>query len=338
MRNRRVILSSRPQAIPQAEHFSIDEAPVEKPGDGQILVRLEYLSVEPAMRGWLADTDNYSAPVGIGDVMRALSAGRVVESRHPAYRPGQAVMGWFGWQEWATVDASAVVRVIAEEDLPLSLSLGVLGLNGVTALLALESIGNPKAGETVLVSTAAGAVGSAVGQLAKMKGARTVGITGGDVKAKLCRDEFGYDAVVDYHAYGADAEGLDAAIAERCPDGVDVFFDNTSGPIADAAFRNLAVRSRVVVCGTAAISKWNPVPEGPRLSRIILTRRVRVEGFVIFDHMDRFDEASARLAQMVREGVLAYREEVDEGLDACSGAIAALYDGQNLGKKVIRLA
>jgi NADPH-dependent curcumin reductase CurA len=262
MMNRQVVLVARPKGVAQARHFAIREAPVLAPADGQILVRNNFLSVEPATRGWIADTGNYSAAVELQSVMRALAVGDVVESRHPDFRPGDVVTGWFGWQEFATLDASAVMRNVIETDLPRSLALGVLGINGVTALLALTLIGEPKAGDHVLVSTAAGAVGSAVGQIAKILGCRTTGIAGGPQKAAQCLDLFGYDAAIDYKAPGM-AAALDAA----CPGGVQVYFDNTAGAISDAVYPRLAVGARVVICGTASIASWDPWPTGPRVER-----------------------------------------------------------------------
>ena len=236
MINRQVVLVSRPSGRGAGREFRHSRGPCRFPADGQILVRNEFLSVEPAMRGWIADRGNYSAPVAIGSTMRALAVGEIVESRHPDYRPGEIVSGWFGWQEWATVDASAIVRRVVESDLPHSLALGVLGINGVTALIGLTVIGEPKPGETVLVSTAAGAVGSAVGQIAKILGCRSVGIAGGPDKVAQCLDVFGYDAAIDYKA-----PGLGEAIDKACPDGVNVYFDNTSGVISDAVHPRLAV-------------------------------------------------------------------------------------------------
>lgn len=329
-----VRVKARPQGIPGSEHFEIATGPVIAPNEGQITVRNRFLSVEPAMRGWLADQNNYSPPVPVGEVMRAFAVCEVVASRHPEAREGDAVMGLFGWQEFATVGADAVVRKVTETDLPLSLSLGVLGLNGVTAYFGLLDVGQAKAGETVAVSTAAGAVGSAVGQIAKIIGCRTVGIAGGATKTGLCTELFGYDAALDYKALG---EGLEAAIGEACPKGIDVYFDNVAGAISDQVVQHLALRARVVICGTASISRWSPVPAGPRRERILLTKRARMEGFIIFDYRERYEEAIGRLADWVRAGRLRYQEDVLDGIEACPGAIAGLYQGSNLGKRLIRL-
>jgi len=333
-RNRQVRLKSRPNGIPQAEHFEIVETATPELHDGQILVRNEYLSVEPAMRGWVNAVANYSTPVGIGEVMRAFAAGKVVASRHSGFAEGDAVMGMLGWQDYAVSDGGTITRKVKETDLPLSLSLGVLGLNGVTAYFGLLDVGQPRPGDTVAVSTAAGAVGSAVGQIAKIMGCRTVGIAGGAIKTKLCHDEFGYDATLDYKA----EKNLAAALSAACPRGVDVYFDNTAGQISDAVLAQLAVGARVVVCGTASVASWEPPPVGPRVERHLLVKRARIAGFLVFDYRHRYEEAVARLAGWVREGRIRYREEISDGIEHCPGAIAELYRGENLGKRLIRLA
>lgn len=332
MNNRQVRLKSRPSGIPQAEHFEIVDAAVPELAQGQVLVRNIYLSVDPAMRGWIVDKVGYSKPVGIGEVMRSFASGRVEASHHPDYAVGDLVTGMFGWQDYAVVEASAIERKIAETDLPLSTSLGVLGLNGVTAYFGLLEIGQPVAGETVVVSTAAGAVGSCVGQIAKAIGCRTVGIAGGAVKTRLCREEFGFDAVIDYKS-----DDLDAKLAQACPDGVDVYFDNTAGAISDAVMKQLRVGARIVICGTASVSSWDPIPSGPRVERHLLVKRARMQGFVVLDYAARYGEAREKLAQWVRSGEIRYREDILDGIEHAPDAIAGLYRGENLGKRLIRL-
>lgn len=331
--NRQVLLKARPAGIPESEHFEIVAGPVPAVGDGQILVRNHYLSVEPAMRGWVSAVANYSEPVAIGAVMRSLAAGRIEESRHPEFRAGDLVTGWFGWQDYAAVTAQAVESRVTDSDLPLSAALGVLGLNGITAYFGLLDVGQLNTGETVVVSTAAGAVGSCAGQIAKIKGCRAVGIAGGPEKARLCREEFSYDVAIDYKA-----DDVGAALAAACPDGVDVYYDNTAGAISDAVCRNLRVGARVVICGTASIASWDPVPQGPRVERHLLVKRARMQGFIIFDYAARFAEARAALAQWVRSGAIRYREDILEGIDQAPGAIAGLYRGENLGKRLVRIA
>lgn len=330
--NRQVRLKARPNGIPQAEHFEIVNAPLPDLSNRQFLVRNEFLSVEPAMRGWVSAVANYATPVGIGETMRSFSAGTVVASRHPGYAEGDRVMGMLGWQHFAISDGSNITRKVKETDLPLSLSLGVLGLNGITAYFGLLDVGSPRPGDTVVVSTAAGAVGSAVGQIAKLMGCRTVGLTGGPEKVALCKDAFGYDSAIDYKA-GNIAEALAAA----CPRGVDIYYDNTAGAISDTVMTQLAMGARVVICGTASVASWDPPPNGPRVERHLLVRRARMQGFIIFDYQHRYEEAIARLAAWVREGSLRYREDIIDGLEHCPGAIAELYRGENLGKRLVRI-
>ncbi len=330
--NRQVRLAARPDGVPEARHFEIVAEPIAAVQAGQVRIRNLYLSVEPAMRGWVNAVGNYSAPVAVGAVMRSIAAGVVEESRAPGVAPGDRVTGMFGWQDYAVVDAARIEQVVRERDLPLSTALGVLGINGVTAHYGLLQIGQPRAGETVVVSTAAGAVGSCVGQIARIMGCRTVGITGGSLKQQLCRDEFGFDAVIDYKA-----AGFEQALQRACPDGVDIYFDNTSGAISDAVTGHLNTGARIVVCGTAAVSRWDPPPSGPRIERKLLVSRARMQGFVIFDHADYFPGARSALAQWLREGRIRYREDILQGLEQAPDAIAGLYRGENLGKRLIHI-
>lgn len=331
--NRQVILTSRPHGIPDARHFQIIESALPEIAEGQFLIRNLYLSVEPAMRGWVNAAANYSEPVPLGAVMRSFATGRVQMSRHPDFKAGDVVTGLFGWQEYAAVSPEAGVRTITDLDLPLSTSLGVLGLNGLTAYAGLLEVGRPKPGETVVVSTAAGAVGSAVGQIAKIKGCRSVGIAGGPAKVALCVSEFGFDDAIDYK-HG----DLDASLAAACPSGVDVYFDNTAGAITDAVIRRLNVGARVVVCGTASVASWDPPPLGPRVERALLTKRASITGFLALDYEHKRAEAVRFLSARIREGLIKYREEILDGLDEAPGAIARLYRGENMGKLLVRVA
>ena len=285
------------------------------------------------MRGWVSAVANYSEPIALGTVMRALAVGRVEASRHSDFKPGEYVTGMFGWQDYAAVEVKVIQRKVTETDLPISTSLGVLGLNGLTAYFGLQEIGQPKTGETVVVSTAAGAVGSCVGQIAKIKGCRTVGITGGPEKARICRDEFRYDTAIDYKA-----DNLDSALAAACPEGVDVYYDNTAGTISDGVLKHLRVGARVVICGTASIANWEPIPEGPRVERHLLVKRARMQGFIIFDYAERYTEALQELTQWVRQDLIRYREDILEGIDQAPGSVAGLYRGENFGKRLIRIA
>ncbi len=331
-RNRQVILKSRPVDIPQADDFEIIESDVPDLLDGQILIQNVFLSIEPAMRGWVSTVANYLEPVRIGEVMRSFAAGEVLQSAHPDFKPGDKVMGMFGWQEFAVVGPAAVTRKIREDGLPLSLSLGVTGLNGITAYFGLLDIGQPRPGDTVVVSTAAGAVGSAVGQIAKLSGCQTVGIAGGPAKVAQCRELFGYDEAYDYKS-----DNLDSALAKACPRGIDLYFDNTGGAISDIVLRRLAVGARVAICGTASFSSWDPWPNGPRVERHLLVKRARMQGFVIFDYAPRFEEAVSCLAQWIRDGRLRYSEDIQNGIEHAPGAIAGLYRGENTGKRLVKI-
>jgi len=331
--NRQVRLKSRPVGIPQAEHFEIVEAPVPECNAGEVLVRNIYLSVDPAMRGWVSDVTGYMEPVPVGAVMRAFATGRVEASRHPAFRPGEFVTGMFGWQDYASMEAKRIIRKVTETGLPISTSLGVLGINGLTAYFGLLEIGQPRTGETVVVSTAAGAVGSCVGQIAKIKSCRTVGIAGGPEKVRICRDEFGYDAAIDYKA-----DDFASALAAACAEGVDVYYDNTAGRISDEVLKHLSVGARVVICGTASIASWDPVPQGPRVERRLLVKRARMHGYLVLDYAARYAEALKELTPWVREGRIRYREDILEGIEQAPGSIAGLYRGENLGRRLIRIA
>ena len=332
MKNLAVILAKRPVGVPTSDHFALREIPLADPGAGEVLIRVSHWSIDPAMRGWANDVPNYSPPVPIGDPMRSFGVGEVTASRHPGYAAGDVVHGMFGWQTHAMVDGDSIDRKLTETDLPPSYALGLLGLNGTTAYFGLRECCAAREGDTVVVSTAAGAVGSAVGQIAGIMGCRTVGIAGGPVKARQCLDEFGYDAAIDYRA-----DDVGAALDAACPDGVDCYFDNTCGPISDAVMARLAVGARVTICGTAAITDWNPLPVGPRVHRQLLVARARMQGFLIFDYKERMDEARGALAGWLREGKLTVREHFLDGPEAAMGAIEMLYKGENTGKLIVRV-
>ena len=332
-RNRQVWLKSRPNGIPQAADFAIREVDVPALADGKFLVRNSFLSADPAMRGWIADKSTYWPRIEVGDTMRAFSVGEVIDTRNPEYAVGDRVMGIFGWQDFAAADTSQVMRKVRESNLPISLSLGVLGLNGLTAYMGLLEVCRPKAGETVVVSTAAGAVGSAVGQIAKIKGCRAVGVAGGADKVRQCLEEFNYDAAIDYKTNG----NLDAALVSACPNGIDVFFDNTSGPIHDAVLRAINLHARIAICGTASYASWDPWNEGPRPERHLLVKRATMQGFLTTDFAPLYEQAIMDLIKWIREGHLRYREDVLEGIESAPGSIAKLYSGANSGKLIIRL-
>ena len=330
--HRQVLLAVRPNGIPRAEQFKIVETPLPAIHPGEFLVRNEFLSVEPAMRGWVNAAANYSDPVPVGDVMRSFAAGTVVASHHPRFAEGERVMGMLGWQEYSISDGRNIRRKVIETDLPLSLSLGVLGINGITAYFSLTEIARPRPQDTLVVSTAAGAVGSAVGQLAGLSGCRTVGIAGGAVKVRECLNEFAFDTAVDYKA-----DDFLEALADATPTGVDIYHDNTAGRVSDAVLQRINKNARIVICGTASIPNWDVWPEGPRVERHLLNKSARMEGFLVWDYEHRYEEAIVRLASWVRSGRLRYREHILSGIEAAPGAIDMLYRGLNTGKLLIRL-
>lgn len=332
MQNTQVILAKRPVGVPDPSHFEVRDTAVPDLAEGQFLIRVSHWSVDPAMRGWANDVPNYSPPVALGDPMRSFAVGEVIASRHPGYAEGDVVEGLLGWQTHVVSDGANIGRKVTETDLPRSYALGIMGLNGTTAYFGLLESCAAKAGDTVVVSTAAGAVGSAVGQIAKIIGCRTVGIAGGPVKTRQCLDDFGYDAAIDYKA-----QDVAEAIAAACPDGVDCYFDNTCGPISDAVMTKLAQGARITICGTAAITEWDPLPMGPRVHRQLLVARARMQGFLIFDHKDRLAEAYAALAGWLREGRIAVREHVLDGPEAALDAIGMLYRGENTGKLIVKV-
>lgn len=329
-RNREVLLTVRPTGIPQPEHFRIVETDRPEPQHGEFLVRNIYLSVDPAQRGWASNEANYSAPVALGDPMRALAVSVVVRSNCEGLREGDFLYGWFGWQDYCVADGSKIVRRVNPAIAPLSTHAGLLGINGLTAFLALQRIGRPRAGETVLVSTAAGAVGSIVGQIAKLKGCRAIGLTGSNEKVDLCVAEYGYDAAVNYKT--ADVA---TALEELVPEGVDVYFDNVGGSILDIVVRHMHIGGRVVQCGTASIAAWDPPPVGLRNEREVLSRRLTWGGFVIFDHGAEFDSTADELARWYSQGHVKLREDIEVGIEGAPYAIQSLYAGENNGKKLL---
>ncbi len=331
MNNRQITLKSRPIGIPQPEHFELRITPVPELNDGEFLVENHYLSVDPAQRGYVNDENNYAPPVPIGAVMRAMAVGRVIASKHADFAEGIYLYGWFGWQDYCAATPASVLRRVDPMQAPLSTGAGLLGINGLTAYLALHDIGAPKPGETVLVTAAAGAVGSIVGQLARQAGARAVAVVGSDDKGRQAIADYGYAAFINYK------QPLEPQLKDSCPNGVNVFFDNTAGEIADTVIRHMAWFGRVIQCGTMSIASWVPNPTGPRIEREILTRRLRLEGFVIFDHIERYDDTAAKLAAMLNNGSLRYAEDISSDIAAAPQALVDVYSGRNTGKKLIKL-
>jgi NADPH-dependent curcumin reductase CurA len=332
-KNRQWLLARRPEGPIAAEDFRLVETPAPDPTDGEALVRNLYLSIDPTQRGWMAG-DTYLPAVKIGEVMRSFAVGQVVESRHPAFRPGQVVQGLFGWQEYAIArpgTSSSPTPVPA--GLPVETAMSILGLTGITAYFGLLEVGRPRPGETVVVSGAAGATGSAAAQIAKISGCRVIGIAGGAEKCRYLVDDLGLDGAVDYKS-----ENVGKRLRELCPSGVDVFFDNVGGPALDAVLAQLALRGRIVLCG--GIAQYNdarPTP-GPSNYLALVMKRGRMEGFIVLDFLSRAGEAVAALSGWLREGRLKDRVDVVDGLENAPAALQRLFEGKNRGKQLVKLA
>jgi NADPH-dependent curcumin reductase CurA len=328
--NRQVLLASRPKGGVTEDNFRIVEAPVAEPGAGEVLVKNEWLSLDPYMRGRMSDAKSYVPPAQLGEVMVGQTVGEVIESQDPRCKPGDKVLTHLGWQLYGVAKASELTPIDAKRA-PASYYLGVLGMPGITAWFGLFEIGQPKPGETVVVSAASGAVGSMVGQLAKIKGCRAVGIAGGKAKSDYVVQELGFDACVDYKA-GNLLEDLRRA----CPKGVDVDFENVGGEILDTLLRIMNRFSRIVVCGL--IAEYNATePHGYKTLRSVLVNRVRMQGMIVYDWRDRYGEALEGLARYFAEGKLKYRESVVHGIDNAPKGLIALLKGENFGKQVVKL-
>jgi NADPH-dependent curcumin reductase CurA len=317
--------------VPQPDVFAIVQAPMPVCPAGGVVVRVIIAAVDPAMRGWLSAEANYLT-VSTGDVMRAEGIGEILESRHADWHRGDLVYGVFGWQRFAAATPRDLRWRIDPSIAPARVWLGTLGLNGLTAWIGLKHFGRPRAGEVIVVSTAAGAVGSVVVGLARAAGMRTVGITRGAAKLRRCTEILKYDAALDY----GDTEQLRDALVAACPQGIDIFYDNTAGAIADAVFPVLKRGARVIQCGTVAVQNWLDAPTGPRRERDMLVKRLSWHGFVVIDHEDLYPAARADLERAWLAGELDAETEILDGLDAAPAAIRYLYDGQNTGRLCIR--
>ncbi|MFV8783144.1 NADP-dependent oxidoreductase [Microbulbifer sp. SA54] len=330
--NRQYYLAFRPDSLPGPEHVPCRDVPVQLPGEGEALLRNIYISLDPAIRGWMSDAHNYIAPIPIGAPVRSTVIGRVIQSNCRSLEEGDVVMAVGGWEQYTTGPAAAMTKLDEHAGIPLSSFLGALGPTGLTALFGLMEVGKPRPGETVLVSAAAGAVGSVVGQIAKMQGCRVVGIAGSEEKCRWIKEDLGFDEAINYKACG----DLEAAIRQACPGGVDVYFDNVGGEILDAALLCLNKYARVAVCGWISTYNENGAP-GPRNLWQLVAESVTMQGFVVIDYMDRFAEGVDKLAQWLLAGKLQYREEIVDGLDNILPAFLKLFDGSNQGKLIIRI-
>jgi NADPH-dependent curcumin reductase CurA len=329
--NHQFRLAARPVGLPQPSDWSYCEEPVRQPGDGEVLVKVEYVSLDPAMRGWMNEGRSYIPPVGIGEVMRAFAAGEVIASNDPDVAVGEHVGGLLGVQEYAVANGKGVFKVDTSLA-PLPVYLGTLGMPGVTAYFGLLDIGRPEPGNTVVVSGAAGAVGGLVGQIAKLKECRVVGIAGGPQKCGHLLEDLGFDATIDYKS-----EDVDAALGRTCPDGIDIYFDNVGGEILDAALAHLAGKARVVICG--AISQYNNTTamRGPSNYLSLLVHNASMTGFTMGDYIARYGEAVREMAGWVAESKLVSREDIAEGLENFPATLLRLFNGENTGKLVLKI-
>jgi len=325
------VLRERPDGMPDARHFNLISEPMPSPAPGEVLTRTLYLSIDPYMRGRLSARKSYAPSVQIGEPMTGETVGEVVASADPGFAVGDIVVGPRGWQSHILSKAAALTKLEGELA-PLSTYLGVLGMPGVTAYTGMKDIGEPKAAETVLISAASGAVGSAAGQLAKRAGCRVVGIAGGPDKCLYVQEQLGFDACVDHHA-----DDLDAAIAEACPNGVDVYFENVGGRVQAAAFNALNMFARVIMCGMVAQYNAAEFPPGPNLG-FTVAKRVKIQGMLVFDKPERFAEWRALAAPWILDGSLAYRETVIDGLENAPEALTMVLSGGNFGKMVVKVA
>lgn len=336
IQNHRIVLSARPAGAPTPSDFRIEQRPVPSMAAQQVLLRTIYLSLDPYMRGRMSDAPSYAAPTAIDDVMGGATVSRVVESQHAQFMPGDLVLGFTGWQEYAAVDVTGLTKLNANMQHP-SLTLGVLGMPGFTAYMGLLDIGQPKPKEVVVVAAASGAVGSVVGQIAKLKGCRVIGIAGGNEKCRYVVDELGFDACIDHH--GAD---FPQRLAAACTHGIDVYFENVGGAVFDAVLPLLNERARVPVCGLISSYNQSTAPEGPdgtgKLVRMLLVKRIKMQGFIIWaDYESRFGEFFSQMTDWVRDGRVKFREDIVDGLKNAPQAFIGLLEGKNFGKLIVRV-
>ena len=333
--NRQWLLAARPQGMVKESDFQYHEAPLPELEDGQFLVRNCYIAFEPAMRGWMDDRPSYIPPIQIGEVMRAVTTGQVIASKHPGYQPGDCVQGGFGWQEYAVTTGKGGLMPASKIPAGASLTapLGVLGITGLTAYFGVLDIGQPKGGETCIVSGAAGATGSIAGQIAKIKGCRVIGIAGGPDKCAWLTNEAHFDAAIDYKS-----EDVAARLRELCPDGIHIFFDNVGGQILDAVLAQIAMKARIVLCG--GISRYNDeeLQPGPTNYFNLILQRARMEGFILVDYYPRFAEGVRELSAWLDSGQLVHQEDIQDGFANAPRTFLRLFEGKNLGKQLLKIA
>ncbi len=329
--NHQFRLAARPEGMPKQSDWDFTEEAVPDPAEGELLVKVLYISLDPAMRGWMNEGKSYVPPVAIGEVMRAIDVGQVVATRNPDFAEGDFVTGLFGVQQYALAKGEGT-RTLDLNLAPLPVYLNTLGMPGMTAYFGLLDVGQAQQGDTVVVSAAAGAVGATAGQIAKLKGCRVVGIAGGSEKCRLVTEDYGLDAAIDYKH-----DDLAKALREKCPDGVDVYFDNVGGDILDAVLTRLARGARIAICG--AVSQYNSkVMRGPANYMSLLVNRASMKGFVVFDYADRYEQAAREMGAWIAEGKLKTREDIVDGLEAFPEALLKLFKGDNTGKLMLQVA
>lgn len=332
-RYRKIFFVSRPKGMPNESNFEMVEARIPKIQDGEVLIKTLYLSVDPYMRGRMSDAKSYAKPYEVGEPFLGGMVGKVVQSKNARFQEGQYIEGILPWAEYNVSDGSTI-RKVNPELAPITTALHVLGMPGLTAYFGLMYIGEPKEGETVVVSGASGAVGTIVGQIAKLKGCRVVGIAGADDKCKFLTDELGFDAAINYKT----VENLRRSLKEACPNGVDVYFDNVGGPVSDAVMTMINFQSRIIICGQ--ISQYNlEKPEmGPRVAGQLLTTSSLMKGFIVSDYAKHNKEGLTQLSQWVKEGKIQYRENIVEGFENTVDAFLGLFRGENIGKQLVKVA
>ena len=325
-------LRKRPVGTIGDDVLSYDEEPIPTPADGQFLVKMDYLSLDPTNRIWMSDMDQYMPPVALGDPMRGAICGTVVSSKHPDFAPGDLVSGLGSWSKYQIGIPGYINKMGPLGGLSVSDAFGLFAIVGPTAYFCLMDLGTPKAGETVVVSAAAGAVGSLVGQIAKIQGCRAVGLAGSDAKCQWIVDELGFDAAINYKT-----ENVAEALKRTCPQGIDVYFDNVGGDILDACLKQMNLFGRIPTCGL--ISQYNATGDvpGPKNYPMILMQRVKIQGFIVLDYMDRYPEAIAALGGWMREGKLKFKVDMDEGLENAVKTVRKLYTGENTGKLMLKV-
>jgi len=331
--NRQITLASRPAGWPEESNFKLVESPIPEPGDGEFLVQTLYLSVDPYMRGRMREGPSYAAAVEIGGVMGGAVVGRVLQSNNPKFEAGDIVTGDMGWQEYS-VQGGRGIRKVDPNIAPISTAIGILGMPGMTAYFGLLDICDPKEGETVFVSGAAGAVGSAVGQIAKIKGCRAVGSAGSDEKVEYITHELRFDAGFNYKT----VDDYSAKLRELCPEGIDVYFDNVGGAITDAAFWNLNVKGRIAVCGQISQYNLEKRETGPRLLWQLIVKQAKAEGFLVFQFADRYKEGIKQMAEWLQGGKIKYRETITDGIENASKAFIGMLKGENIGKQLVKVS